>query len=351
MNIFRFENPEFLYALLLIPVLLIIWLVLIKTQKNSWAKYGDINLINKLMPELSYKRKNWRFIIYTLALTSLIIALANPQLGSKLEKVKRKGIDMIIAIDISNSMLAEDIKPNRLSRSKRAISKLVDKLQGDRIGIIVFAGSAYTQLPITTDYSAAKMFLSTVSTDYISTQGTSIAAAIDMGRQTFENEAKDNKNTDRNKAIIVITDGEDHEEGALEQAKEAAKEGIKIYTIGMGTQKGAPVPNIKNGKRIGYKKDSEGHTVISRFNESLLQSIADEGDGIYVRANNSKSGLKLILDQINMLNKTEIETQTFKDYESRFQIFIAISLVLLILELLISERKSKFNISELFDRK
>jgi len=351
MNIFRFENPEFLYAMLLIPVLLLIWLILIKTQKTNWAKFGDTKLINKLMPELSYKRKNWRFVIYTIALLSLIIALANPQLGSKLEKVKRKGIDMIIAIDISNSMLAEDIKPNRLSRSKRAISKLVDNLQGDRIGIIVFAGSAYTQLPITTDYSAAKMFLSTVSTDYISTQGTSIASAIDMGRTTFENEAKDNKNTERNKAIIVITDGEDHEEGAIDQAKEAAKEGIKIYTIGMGTQKGAPVPNIKNGRRIGYKKDKEGHTVISRFNESLLQEIASEGDGIYVRANNSKSGLKLILDEINMLNKTEIETQTFKDYESRFQIFAAISIIMLMLELLISEKKSKFNISKLFDKK
>ncbi len=351
MNIFRFENPDFLYALLAIPVLLIIWLVLIKIQKKSWEKFGNIELINKLMPELSYKRKNWRFIIFLIALLNLIIALSNPQIGSKLEKVKRKGIDMIIAVDISNSMLAEDIKPNRLIRSKRAISKLVDNLQGDRIGIIVFAGSAYTQLPITTDYSAAKMFLSTVSTDYISTQGTSIAAAIDMGRTTFENEAKNNKNTERNKAIIVITDGEDHEEGAIEQAKEAAKEGIKIYTIGMGTLKGAPIPNFRNGRRIGYKKDKEGHTVISRFNETLLQDIADNGDGIYVRANNSKSGLKLILDEINMLNKTEIETQTFKDYESRFQIFAAISILLLILESLISDRKSKFKISSIFDRK
>ena len=350
MNIFRFENPEFLYALLLIPILLIIWYISIKTQKKSWTKFGDIDLINKLMPDVSYKRKNWRFILFSIALGSLIIALANPQLGSKLEKVKRKGIDMIIAIDISNSMLAEDIKPNRLTRAKRAISKLVDNLQGDRIGIIVFAGSAYTQLPITTDYSAAKMFLSTVSTDYISTQGTSIAAAIDMGRQTFENEVLDNKNQERNKAIIVITDGEDHEEGAIDQAKEAIKEGVKVYTIGMGTQKGAPIPNIKNGRRIGYKKDKEGHTIISRFNEKLLQDIADEGEGIYVRADNSKSGLKLILDEINMLNKTEIETQTFKDYESRFQIFAAISIILLILELLIVERKSKFSISKIFDK-
>jgi len=350
MNILRLENPDFLFALLIIPVLLIIWYVLIKVQKKSWAKFGDIKLINKLMPMVSYRRKNWRFIIYIFALSSLIIALANPQLGSKLEKVKRKGIDMIIAIDISNSMLAEDIKPNRLIRSKRAISKLVDNLQGDRIGIIVFAGSAYTQLPITTDYSAAKMFLATVSTDYISTQGTSIAAAIDMGRLTFENEVNDQKNQDRNKAIIIITDGEDHEEGAIDQAIKAKEEGIKIYTIGMGTQKGAPIPNIRNGRRTGFKKDKEGHTVISRFNEALLQEIAEKGDGIYVRANNSKSGLKIILDEINMLNKTEIETQSFKDYESRFQIFVAISLFLLIIELLISERKTKFNISKIFDK-
>lgn len=351
MMIFRFENPDFLYALLIIPVLLIVWFLLIKLQKKSWAKFGDIELIKKLMPNLSYRRKNWRFIIFLTAIISLVFALANPQIGSKLEKVKRKGIDMIIAIDISNSMLAEDIKPNRLIRSKRAISKLVDNLQGDRIGIIVFAGSAYTQLPITTDYSAAKMFLSTVSTDYISTQGTSIAAAIDMGRQIFETEVKNEKNQDRNKAIIVITDGEDHEEGAIEQASDAKNEGIKVYTIGMGTQKGAPIPSMRNGRRIGYKKDKDGHTVISKFNENLLQEIADKGDGIFVRANNSKTGLKLILDEINMLNKTEIETQTFKDYESRFQIFAAISILLLIIELLITEKKSRFNISKIFDKR
>ncbi len=351
MNIFRFENPDYLYALLALPILIIVWFIVIRIQKKSLLQLGDIELINKLMPGLSYKRKNLRFTIFIFALASLIIAISNPQIGSKLEKVKRKGIDMIIAVDISNSMLAEDIKPNRLTSSKRAISKLVDNLQGDRIGIIVFAGSAYTQLPITTDYSAAKMFLSTVSTDYISTQGTSIAAAIDMGRITFENEAKAEKNLERNKAIVVITDGEDHEEGAIEQAKKASEEGIKVYTIGMGTLRGAPIPNFKNGRRTGYKKDKDGHTVISKFNESLLKEIADEGDGIYVRADNSKSGLKLILDEINMLNKTEIETQTFKDYESRFQIFAALSILLLIIEIILFDKKSKFQISKIFDRK
>ncbi len=343
MNIFRFEHPEYLYALIIVPILFVIWLAIIGLQKKKWNKFGDINLVLKLIPQVSYRLKNWKMIVLLFAISSLIIGIANPQIGSKLEKVKRMGIDMIIAVDISNSMMAEDIKPNRLSSSKRAISKLVDDLEGDRIGIIVFAGKAYTQLPITTDYSAAKMFLSTVTTDFISTQGTSIASAIEMGRNTFKNEAENNKNTDRNKAIIIITDGEDHEEGAIEESEEAAKEGIMIYTIGMGTLKGAPIPVYENGKRVGYKKDGEGHTVISRFNESLLQNIAKKGNGMYVRANSSNSGLNYILDEINKLNKTEIETQTFKDYESRFQIFAAIALLLLLIETLIGERKTKWN--------
>jgi Ca-activated chloride channel family protein len=322
---------------------LAIWFISIRLQKKKWEKFGDKELVNRLLPEVSYRLKNWKFIMLILAFTSLIISISNPQIGSKLEKVKRIGIDMIIAVDISNSMMAEDIKPNRLASAKRAISKLVDKLEGDRIGIIVFAGKAYTQLPITTDYSAAKMFLSTVSTDFISTQGTSIAAAIEMGRNTFNNENKRGKNKERNKAIIIITDGEDHEDGAIEQASKASDEGIMIYTIGMGTQKGAPIPNFRNGRKIGYKKDKEGHTIITKFNENLLQSIAKEGNGVYARANNNKSGLKHILDEINKLNKTEIETQTFKDYESRFQIFIAIGLFFLLIEIIIEEKKSKWN--------
>jgi len=191
------------------------------------------------------------------------------------------------------------------------------------------------------------MFLSSVNTDFISNQGTSIASAIEMGRTTFKESENDNK--ERNKAIIIITDGEDHEEGAIEQAKEAAKEGIKVYTIGMGTTKGAPIPVFKNNVRVGYKKDGEGHTVISRFNESLLKNIADDGDGIYVRASNSNSSLKTILDEINKMNKTEIETQTFKDYESRFQIFAAIAILLLILEILLGERKTTIKRFDLFN--
>ena len=341
MQIFKFQNEIYLYGLLLIPVLVLIWILIRRGYRKEIAKFGDPNLVSKLMPNVSVSKKNWKFTLLMSALASLFIALANPQLGSKIEKVQRKGIDMIIAVDISNSMLCEDIKPNRLSRAKRSISKLVDKLQGDRIGLIVFAGEAYTQLPITTDYSAAKMFLSSVNTDYISTQGTSISRAIELGRSTFKEVSEDVQAGKRNRVIVVITDGEDQEKGAIEQAKEAAKEGIIIYTIGMGTEKGGPIPLYRHGRMTGYKKDREGHTVITRLNQIELQKIASAGNGVFVRANNSKVGLNKILDEINQLDKQEIESQSFKDYESHFQIFAFLAILFLILDLLMSERKGK----------
>ncbi len=350
MKIFQFQNDIYLYGLLLIPVLILFWVIIRRGYRKELEKLGDPKLISRLMPQLSIAKKNWKFTLMIFALASLFIALANPQLGSKIEKVKRQGVDIIIAVDISTSMLAEDIKPNRLSRAKRAISKLVDKLQGDRLGLIVFAGEAYTQLPITTDYSAAKMFLSSVSTDYISTQGTSISNAIELGRSTFKEMSEDVQARKRNQVIIIITDGEDQEEGAVEQAKKAAEEGVLIYTIGMGTEKGGPIPLYRNGRMIGYKKDREGHTVITQLNQLELQKIASAGNGIFVRANSSKVGLSKILDEINRLDKTEIESQTFKAYESHFQIFAFLAIILIIIDLLMSERKgkliSKFNIFE-----
>lgn len=348
MKIFQFQNDIYLYGLILIPIIILFWILIRRGYRKELEKFGNYSLVSKLMPQLSIAKKNWKFALLIGAMTMLIITLANPQLGSKIEKVQRKGVDIIIAVDISNSMLAEDIKPNRLSRAKRAISKLVDRLQGDRLGLIVFAGEAYTQLPITTDYSAAKMFLSSVSTDYISTQGTSISNAIELGRSTFEEMSEDVQAGKRNRVIIVITDGEDQEEGAIEQAQKASEEGIMIYTIGMGTEKGGPIPLYRNGRMTGYKKDHEGHTVITQLNQVELQKIATAGNGIFVRANSSKVGLTKILDEINRLDKTEIESQSFKAYESHFQIFAFIALLLLVLELLLSERKgrliSKFNI-------
>ena len=280
------------------------------------------------MPEYSNGKLILKFILVLFSYTFLVIAIAGPQTGSRLEEVKRKGIDLMIALDVSNSMLAEDIKPDRLERSKQAISRLIDKLEGDRIGIVVFAGKAYMQLPITSDYGAAKMFLSTINTDIITIQGTVIADAIEMASSSF-GESK------RNKAIAIITDGEDHEGNVLEQAEVAAKKGIRIYTIGMGSPDGAPIPIYSGNIRTGYKKDREGTTIISRLDETLLQRIASVGNGIYVRANNSETGLQKIFEEINKMEKSEIENRQFSDYENRFQYFLALCLIFLVLELVV----------------
>ena len=339
MKVFKFEHPEFLIAAGVVILLYAIWFMVKRSDKKTLSKIGDPGLVQKLIKGLSPQRKAWKFFFINLAVVMMAVALANPQLGSKMEKSKREGIDLIIALDISNSMLAQDIKPNRLTRSKMAISRLVDKLQGDRLGIIVFAAEAYTQLPITTDYGAAKMFLSSVSTDYINNQGTSIASAIKLAEQSFESE-KD-KTGKTNKALVIITDGEDHEEGAIEAAEEAAGKGIKIYTIGMGLETGAPIPVYRNGIKTGYKKDREGNTVITKLNEDLLRKIAAAGDGFFVRANNTNTGLNKIFESINKMDKEEIETRNFKEYEGWFQIFVLLAIILLTLEALIGEKKGK----------
>ena len=339
MKVFKFEHPEYLIAAAVVIVLYLIWFIVRKMDKKLLLKLGDQELTDKLIFGRSTQKKAWKFFLINLSLILIIIGLANPQLGSKMEKVTRKGVDLIIALDISNSMLAQDIKPNRLTRSKMAISKLVDKLEGDRLGIIVFAADAYTQLPVTTDYGAARMFLSSVSTDYINNQGTSIAAAIDLARESFNNQ-KD-KDQDKNKALVIITDGEDHEEGAIEAAKEAKKEGITIYTIGMGMPSGAPIPIISNGIKRGYKKDRSGQTIVTKLNAQLLREIASAGNGYFVRANNSNTGLNKIFNSINQMDKEEIETRSFKEYEGWFQIFVIAAIVLLIFEGILSEKKSK----------
>lgn len=266
----------------------------------------------------------------------LVIALANPQIGSKLIEGERKGIDLVIALDVSTSMLAKDIEPSRLERSKQSISRLIDQLGNDRIGIVVFAGQAYVQLPITTDYAAAKMFLSAINTNIVPVQGTAIGAAIELSAKSFDNET-------HSKAIIIITDGENHEDDPVKQAKTASDQGINIFTVGMGLPEGAPIPDYDSyNRQTGFKKDKQGNTVVTRLNEGMLQQIAAAGNGIYVRANNTQVGLNKIFDEISKLEKTEFESKIFSDYESRFHYFIALSLLFLILEILIFERKNKW---------
>jgi len=333
--LFRFAHIYYFYLLALIPVYTALLVLFLIWKRKTLSRYGDWNVISRLMPEYSVWKPVLKFIGMAVAITALVFALADPQTGSRLEKVKRKGIDLMICLDVSNSMMAQDIKPNRLERAKQAISRLIDNMEGDRIGIIVFAGKAFPQLPITTDYAAAKMFTSTINTGIVPTQGTAIAEAINAAVSGF-GESK------HNKAIVIITDGEDHQGDVLEQADAAIKKGITIYTIGMGLPEGAPIPVYSGNIQTGYKKDRDGQTIMSKLDETLLQKIAGLGKGMYVRATTSETGLNKIYDDISKIQKTEIEEKQFSDYEDRFQYFVALALLLLIADLFVFERKTRW---------
>ena len=344
-NVLRFEHPEYLYWLLVLPVLVIIYILFRIRQRNLFERFADIAMRDSLVPSYSARRANFKFVVFLLMMTCIILALANLQSGSKMEEVKREGIDLYIAVDVSNSMNAEDIVPSRLERSKQAINKLINEMKGDRIGIIVFADKAFVQLPITTDYSAARMFLSTVNTSLVASQGTAIAEAINLAVKSFSEE-------EHSKAIIIISDGEDHEnDAAVKAAQEAAKLGIHIYTIGMGLPEGAPIPQYNQyGHQTGYRKDMQGNTIITKLNEQMLQQIAAAGNGIYVRASNSNVGLEKIYNDIEKLDKAEIEAKVFTDYEDQFQWFVGAAIILLLIEIFVSSGKKgwerKFNIFE-----
>ena len=331
---FKFGNPYYLYVLLLIPILVILFLLTVYLKRKSLKRFGDSSLVKVLMPDVSVARPVIKFVFILIALASVILALARPQFGSKLEKVKREGIEIIIALDVSNSMLANDIKPNRLEASKRAISKLIERLKNDKIGLIVFAGDAYVQLPVTTDFGAAKMFLSTINTNFIAKQGTAIGAAIKLAMESFSQE----KNKSR--ALIIISDGENHEDDPISAAQEAAKENIVIHTIGMGLPQGAPIP-VREEVSSDYKKDNEGNVVITRLNDVALQQIATTANGIYVRASNSTTGLEKVFDEINKMNKELIESKAYSDYDDRFQYLAALALLFLLLDFIILERKNR----------
>ena len=333
----RYEHIEYLNLLFTIPLLLIAIVIFGNWRKKALKAFGDNDLVNRLMINFSKKRKIIKNLLFILMLIFLIIGISNPQIGTKIEEVKREGVDLIIAIDLSNSMMAEDIKPNRLERAKQAISKLIEQLKGDRIGLVVFAGEAYVQLPITTDYSAANLFLSSINSSVVPTQGTEISKAIDLSIESF------NMENGQNKAIIIITDGENHDEKAIESAKKSNELGIIIHTLGMGLSKGGPIPIYNNyGTQNGFRKDREGNTIVSKLNENLLIQIANAGQGKYIRANNSKAGLSTLFTEINKMEKKEIGTMIFTEYKDRFQLFLIIALVLLIFDLFLLERKNNW---------
>ncbi|HCC71306.1 MAG TPA: hypothetical protein DEQ09_09180 [Bacteroidales bacterium] len=331
---FKFHNPEYLYLLILIPVLILIMAVNNRISRKKIRAAGEQHLIKSLIPEFSFFRRNLKFFFQLLAFILMIIVLARPQFGSKLEEVKREGVEVIIALDVSNSMLAEDIQPNRLERAKQAISSLVERLQDDKIGLIVFAGDAYTQIPVTTDYVSAKMFLSSISPGIVPKQGTSLSSAINLGMSSFS------PAVDESKALIIITDGENHEDDPVPMAEQAAEKDIVIHTIGIGSSSGVPVPVINNGKR-NYLKDNEGNTVITKLDQDILKKIAFASGGKYVKASNTNIGLNTIFNEISSMKKQELEGTVYTEYDEQFQIFAAMALFLLLLDVIIMERRNR----------
>lgn len=332
----RFEHPDHLYGLLLVLLPAAAFIAYAVWRKRVLAKYGDQRLIEMLMPDRSKYKVYIKFVLLVLGFSSLVLAYANPQLGKKVEKVKLKGADVFVAIDVSNSMMAEDLKPNRIARAKQFVSRLVEELKNDRVGLIVFAGHSYMQMPLTSDKAAAKLFLNSVSTNIVPTQGTSLSEAIRMAMESYSEEQG------KYRALIILTDGEDHEGEALVAAEEADKAGIVIHTIGIGDPKGAPIPVKKNAYKEDFKRDADGSIVLSKLNETILQQIAATAHGKYFRMGNGTEELNMLITELEGLEKREMSEQEITDYKSYYFVFVIIGMVLLTLEFLMAERKSRW---------
>ena len=326
----HFAYAQYLLLIFLIPVFFIVQAMLLRIRRNRIRKFGDEKLVSQMMPSYS-KSKVWvRLVLFSIGFFFFVIGLSRPQIGARLKEQEIKGAEIIIAIDVSNSMLAEDYSPNRLERAKLAVSRLVDKLRDDRIGLVIFAGPSFVQLPVTTDYVSAKMFLNSIDTGSIPIQGTALGDAITTCIRSFSAQS------DKSRAIILITDGENHEDDPVAAAKQAAEMGIKVFTIGVGSPEGKPIP--MNGELL---KDKDGEIVVSRLDEAVLQEIAAEGNGAYVRAGNSEFGLNPIIDDLRKLEDEKYSSVVFEEYDEQFMYFLAIALVFFVLEMLVGDRRSK----------
>jgi len=333
---FRFSQPEYFYLLILLPVFFGLYWIFYINRKKLINQFGDFELLKSLMPSASFIKGWYKIMIFSTASLFVILGLAGPQFGSKLTEVKRKGIEIIIALDVSNSMLAQDIQPNRLERAKQAISRLVDKLTNDRIGLIVFAGDAYVQLPITNDYISAKMFLSSINPGMVPKQGTAIGTAINLATSSFSPQ------TEASKVIIIISDGENHEDNPIEEAQRAAEQGITINAIGIGSPQGAPIPANSHDGQQSFLKDKDGNVVVTKLDEETLSKVVVTGNGKYIRATNMQLGLMPLFDDINKMQKAELKEKVYSEYDDQFQYFFGSALLLLLIEFLIVERKNKW---------
>jgi len=333
----QLDENMYLYLLLVVPVLVLLFIGVQVWKKKTQKKFADGLLLKRLTPSKSSNKPALKLVLFLFGLAFLIFALVNPKIGTKLETVKREGVDIVFAVDVSKSMLAEDIAPNRLEKSKRLVSEIVNQLASDRIGIIAYAAQAFPQLPITTDYGAAKMFLQSMNTDMLSSQGTAINEAIELATTYYDDEEQTNR------VLFIISDGEDHSENAVGKAVEkAVEEGIRIFTIGVGKPKGAPIPLKRNGIVESLKKDAQGEVVISKLNEEILIEIAEDGDGIYIDGSNTDDAVSIIKEELNKMDKKEFEAKQFAEFKDQFQWFLGAALLFLFLDIFFLERKTKW---------
>ncbi|WP_299054443.1 VWA domain-containing protein [uncultured Polaribacter sp.] len=333
---YKIEAPTYFYLLIIIPIMIVIFLLVLWWKKSAQRKFADASLLEKLAPNTSTFKSTLKLIVLLLGMFFLIVSLVNPKMGTKLKTVKRQGVDIVFALDVSKSMLAEDIAPNRLEKAKQIITKTIDKLGSDRVGIIIYAGNSYPLLPITTDHAAANMFLQNANPDMVSSQGTDINGALELAKTYYNNDDQTNR------FLIIISDGEDHQEETKQVAQNLANEGVKIYTIGVGTESGGPIPLRVNGSMIGYKKDNKGETVITQRKPKVLQGIANAAEGSYIDGNITENPVKQIADVIANAEKNEFETKQFSDYKDQFQWFLAAGLLFLIIDVFFFEKKTKW---------
>jgi len=333
---YQLEEKKYFIYFIAIAILLVAYFLVYLWKKRKQKQFADLNLLDKLSPERSTFKSILKILLVTLGLSFLIIALVNPKMGTKLKTIKREGVDVVFALDVSKSMLCEDIAPSRLEKAKQIISKTIDNLGSDRVGILIYAGSAYPLLPITTDQAAAKMFLQSANPDMVSSHGTAINEALKLAKTYYDNEEQTNR------FLVLISDGEDHSESGNIITQELAKEGIKIYTIGVGTAKGGPIKMKIGNSFLGYKKDRKGETVITKMHDDILKQIATDANGAYIYGNNTETSVDKITNVLNNAQKKEFETKQFSDYKDQFQWFVALGLLFLLLDVFMFDKKTKW---------
>ena len=333
---YKLEEPAYFILLSIIPIVIVVFLLVFWWKKRAQKKFANKTLLEKLAPNTSTFKSVLKLVMLIVCVFFLVISLVNPKMGTKLKTVKREGVDIVFALDVSKSMLAEDIAPNRLEKAKQIIGKVISKLGSDRVGIIIYAGNAFPLLPITSDHAAANMFLQSATPDMVSSQGTAINEALHLTKTYYNNDEQTNR------FLVIISDGEDHQEETKQVAENLAKEGVKVYTIGVGTENGAPIPIKVNNSLIGYKKDRKGETVITQRKADILSEIANIGNGNYIDGNRTEQPVNEIAETIANAEKNEFETKQFSDYKDQFQWFLAVALFFLVVDIFLLEKKTKW---------